>query len=1798
MLTSMWRKFLTTGQPSAQRSSPIRRKQPGFRSFRLELELLEERCLLSAVVITDFTTPTAKSGPAVVTVGPDGNLWFTESGANKIGMINPTTHAISEFSIPTANSDPEGITAGPDGNVWFAEYAGNQIGMINVATHVISEYNLPTMNAAPYAITVGRDGNLWFTELSANQIGVINPSTHSISEFLIPTPKSHAAEITAGPDGNLWFTEASANQIGVINPSSYAISEIPIPTPMSFPSGITAAGNALWFTEADANQIGTIDPKTHAISEFTIPTGNSSPEGITAGPDRNLWFTELSGNQIGTINLATDAVSEFAIPTGLSVPFGITVGPDGNLWFTEENSSKIGEASIVSNLSALVGNNQSATVGAVFGTRLEAQVVDDFGNPVKGAVVSFSEANGYTGAGGTLNGYNLGQSAAATTNAQGLAFAPMFTANDVAGAFTVTARLDAPGDSVVTTFNLTNLPGAPASLVTVGGTPQSTPAGAAYFSRLQADVTDIFGNPIANVPVAFVAPGMGASGSFNAYATVPTNALGIATAPAFTANQVQGSFHVSAAVVGSPLASVTFTLTNTAIPGVPANFSAAGGSPQNTPVATKYANPLQTLVTDGFGSPVANVPVTFTAPNVGASGSFKTLATVLTNGLGIATAPAFTANQVQGSFVVTATVATAGIAPVVFNLTNTALPAAIAVVTGTTPQSAVVGQAYATTLKAKVTDAAGKPVVGITVVFALPNGKPAGTFANFAGSASAVTDATGVATAPVLTANTSVGQFTVVASVVKVAATVSFKLTNTVGSAAIVSAPGVSGGIENAVVAKAYAPALQALVTDAFGNPVAGITVTFTAPAGGAGIVTGTFVGKTAGTTTNVVTAVSAATGLATAPAFTANTLAGNFSVTATIAVPGSPPANIALTNVAGPATKIAANSGTLQTATVNQTFATPLQALVTDAFGNPVRNATVMFTATALAGGASGLFANGTRTATVLTNAAGIAQAPTFTANGIAASFVVTAATTGVTATTSFSLTNAPIGPVAKIAAAAGTPQTAIDGSVYATPLQVLITDANNNPISGVTVTFAASAVAGGASGNFAGSLTITALTGMNGIAQAPAFTANTQVGAFVVTASVSGLTPTASFSLTNLVGPVAKIVAAAGTPQTTTVGSGYATPFQALVTDANNNPISGIAVTFTAPGAGAGGTFAGGNGSAVMALTNTAGIAQTPSFIANGQTGKFVVTAAAGNLAPISFSLTNGPAQPNSIFASAGSTPQMAGINTSYGTPLQAEVLDVNGNPIVGIAVVFTAPASGASGTFPGGGLTAMATTNIAGVAQAPTFTANATGGSFIVTASVSGVVSSASFNLANTGGTAQPFKIVPTAGTPQMAIVSTSYSTPLQVIVTDANGNPVNGVAVLFTAQASGASGASGTFAGGNSTIGAGSPSGGSSTAMATTNIAGVAQAPTFTANATGGSFVVTASVSGLFQTASFSLTNTNPPANIGVTGGDMQTAAVGTTYGTLLQVKVTDSANTPLSNVIVTFTAPASGPSSASGTFADTGTATTTATTDSMGFAQAPAFTANELAGGVAVTASVNSLTATFQLTNTNAAPQPASIVVTGGNKQTAMVNTDYASPLQVTVTDLTGKPVSNVTVTFSAPTKNASGTFSSIAANDPSTATAITNSLGIAQAPTFTANGTAGTFPIFASVNSLTTSFTLTNGTAAGSTASIQVTAGDAQSASPKTAFGMPLQVQVLDANANPITKGTVVTFTVLSVAGGGAGGFFPSGPSEMAPTDSNGFASVSDLMANGTTGVFEVQASFFDTMSSTLVSVLFTLTIA
>jgi hypothetical protein len=206
-------------------------------------------------------------------------------------------------------------------------------------------------------------------------------------------------------------------------------------------------------------------------------------------------------------------------------------------------------------ITASGGTPQSATVGAAFTTALQATVTSS-GSPVSGVTVSFSVPS--SGASCTPSGTT------ATTNSSGQASITC-TANDTAGAYTVTASTT--GATTSASFSLSNTSGAAASMSAVSGTtPQSAAVGAAFGTALAVTVVDQFSNPVNGVQVTFTAPSSGASGVFsdstNNVTTATSGTNGVATAATFTANSTTGGpYNVVASATG--LTSVNFALTNT-----------------------------------------------------------------------------------------------------------------------------------------------------------------------------------------------------------------------------------------------------------------------------------------------------------------------------------------------------------------------------------------------------------------------------------------------------------------------------------------------------------------------------------------------------------------------------------------------------------------------------------------------------------------------------------------------------------------------------------------------------------------------------------------------------------------------------------------------------------------------------------------------------------------------------------------------------------------------------------------------------------------------------------------------------------------------------------------------------------------------------------------------------------------------------------------------------------------------------------------------------------------------------------
>ncbi len=299
------------------------------------IERLEDRRLM-AVTITDIPLASSTTQINGVAAYPDGNIWFTATSPAELGVLHPATNFLLEFPLDIANSAPDAITVGKDGNLYFTDpgvFGQSAIGVFNPATLGRFEVPTPTVGADPNSIAVANDGTIWFTENAVGMVGEYDPATQKITEYSVGASNSGPNYIQLAPDGDLWFEETGA--FASINPTTKAVTTIPFNVlGNNAPAGgfsITSDGDIHYVAVAQRTTGGgglyaaaTLDPttSTYTVSPDTVPFGKGGPvpaQHVTAS-DGNVYYAEgpVGMTTVGEINVSAGTLATYSGGTNAS----------------------------------------------------------------------------------------------------------------------------------------------------------------------------------------------------------------------------------------------------------------------------------------------------------------------------------------------------------------------------------------------------------------------------------------------------------------------------------------------------------------------------------------------------------------------------------------------------------------------------------------------------------------------------------------------------------------------------------------------------------------------------------------------------------------------------------------------------------------------------------------------------------------------------------------------------------------------------------------------------------------------------------------------------------------------------------------------------------------------------------------------------------------------------------------------------------------------------------------------------------------------------------------------------------------------------------------------------------------------------------------------------------------------------------------------------------------------------------------------------------------------------------------
>ncbi len=321
-----------------------------------------------------YKVPAEASEPGHITVGSDGNLWFTEgrdfftpnpdpdTGGtfhSNIARITPSGE-ITEFRVD-CSCFPHDIVQGPNGVLYFSSNDG--LGRIGT-DGVVQPFVDAPFSVGGNAVGAGA-GNIWITDFNQRSLWRYDIASGGFTEFPIGDGSLLGpTDLVVDGSGLVWFG-ASGDQ-GVIGRLDPAVTDKP-DTPArenvtTFPIAGTpnalgiATDGKVWFTGRISDMVGFLDPaNSNQVRQFPTLTPGAGPQQIAAAADGSMWFTQANvGNAAritpdGVITEAGKAIGRDP-DSGLEAALGIAVlpdpdGPEGgageSVWFTMQAANKI-----------------------------------------------------------------------------------------------------------------------------------------------------------------------------------------------------------------------------------------------------------------------------------------------------------------------------------------------------------------------------------------------------------------------------------------------------------------------------------------------------------------------------------------------------------------------------------------------------------------------------------------------------------------------------------------------------------------------------------------------------------------------------------------------------------------------------------------------------------------------------------------------------------------------------------------------------------------------------------------------------------------------------------------------------------------------------------------------------------------------------------------------------------------------------------------------------------------------------------------------------------------------------------------------------------------------------------------------------------------------------------------------------------------------------------------------------------------------------------------------------------------
>lgn len=149
--------------------------------------------------------------PYGIDVAPNGDVWFSQLNAHRIGRIDPDTFEVEIVETPFTG--PRRLRFDAQGKLWIPAFSAGAVARFDPETRAFESWPLPIEpigTETPYALNVNlEDGSVWICGTNSDTLIRFEPETETFTVYPLPTQVTYTREIDFDEQGRVWTSNSN-----------------------------------------------------------------------------------------------------------------------------------------------------------------------------------------------------------------------------------------------------------------------------------------------------------------------------------------------------------------------------------------------------------------------------------------------------------------------------------------------------------------------------------------------------------------------------------------------------------------------------------------------------------------------------------------------------------------------------------------------------------------------------------------------------------------------------------------------------------------------------------------------------------------------------------------------------------------------------------------------------------------------------------------------------------------------------------------------------------------------------------------------------------------------------------------------------------------------------------------------------------------------------------------------------------------------------------------------------------------------------------------------------------------------------------------------------------------------------------------------------------------------------------------------------------------------------------------------------------------------------------------------------